>query len=60
MLGTDGSDIQTSWLQALDDANVEVLLSVDEEEERVRSSESIFEFEARTIDGELISLDKYR
>lgn len=39
---------------------VEVLPSTDEQEERIRSARSIFEFDARTIDGELVSLEKYR
>ena len=49
-----------AWLGALDDMGVEVLMSTDEQEEKVRSATSIFEFEAKTIDGELVSLDKYR
>lgn len=39
---------------------VEILPSTDEQEERIRSARSIFEFDARTIDGELVSLEKYR
>ena len=39
---------------------MEVLLSVEKEEERVRKATSIFEFEAETIDGEPMSLEQYR
>jgi hypothetical protein len=59
-IGTESSEVQVAWLGALDDMGVEVLMSTDEQEEKVRSATSIFEFEAKTIDGELVSLDKYR
>ena len=39
---------------------VEILMSTDEQEEKVRSAKSIFEFEAKTINGEVVSLEKYR
>jgi hypothetical protein len=60
VLGADSSDIQLSWLQTLDDLGAEVLPSTDEEEEKIRSAKSIFDFEAKTIDGETMSLEKYR
>ena len=44
----------------MEEFGTEVLPSVNEEEEKVRNAKSIFEFEARTIDGEVISLEKYR
>ena len=59
-IGTDSSETQLSWLQTLNELGVEVLRSTDEEEEKIRSAKSIFEFEAKTIDGELVSLEKYR
>lgn len=60
VLGADSSDIQLSWLQALENIGIEILQSINEQEEKVHSAKSIFEFEARTIDGELVSLEKYR
>ena len=59
-LGTESSEVQLLWLQNLSDMGVEVLPSTDEQEETIRSARSIFEFDARTIDGELVSLEKYR
>lgn len=39
---------------------MEILQSTNEQEEKIRSASSIFEFQAKTIDGEKISLEKYR
>ena len=39
---------------------MEVLSSTNEEEEQIRNATSIFEFQAKTIDGESVSLEKYR
>lgn len=60
VLGMDTSEIQLSWLQTLDEMGIEVLPSTNEEEEMVRNATSIFDFSAKTIDGETISLEKYR
>ena len=60
ILGADSSDVQLSWLQTLDDLGAEVMPSTNEEEEKIRNASSIFDFEARTIDGEMVSLEKYR
>ena len=39
---------------------MEVLPAVSEGEERVRQAQSIFDFEAKDIDGNTVSLDRYR
>jgi hypothetical protein len=60
VLGADSSDIQLAWLRTLDDLGMEVLPSTNEEEEQIQNATSIFEFQAKTIDGERVSLEKYR
>ena len=60
VFGADNGDTQLSWLRELNEAGVEVLSSAEEEEERVRNATSIFEFEAETINGALVSLEQYR
>lgn len=59
-LAADSSDTQLTWLRALEKAGVEILPGVNEAAEKIKNSSSIFEFEAKTIDGELVSLEKYR
>ncbi len=39
---------------------LEVLPSANEADDFIKNAASIFEFEAKTIDDELVSLDKYR
>ena len=59
-LSADSSETQFTWLQTLEKAGVEILPAANEEEERIKNATSIFDFEAKTIDGEPVSLDKYR
>ena len=60
VLSSDSRDIQSTWLQAFGEVGLEILQSTDERDEKVQNAKSIFEFEANTIDGELVSLEKYR
>lgn len=60
VLGTESSHTQLSWLRTFSDIGVEVLPSADEEEGKIRDAISIFEFEAKNIDGQLVQLEQYR
>jgi len=59
-LAADSSDTQFTWLMALQRAGLEVLPAINEDDDKIRNATSIFDFDAKTIDGEDISLDKYR
>ena len=59
-LAADSSDTQFTWIRLLANSGVEILPSADEEEERVRTAQSIFDFEAADIFGSMVSLRQYR
>ena len=58
-LAADSSDTQLTWLNALEGAGIEILPEADEMEDALKKATSIFDFEARSIDGELVKLNKY-
>ena len=39
---------------------LEVMMATNEVEDQVRNARSIFEFEAKDIDGNIVSLERYR
>ena len=49
-----------TWLNALERAGIDVLPEADEIDEMVKNAKSIFEFEAKDIDGMNIDLNRYR
>lgn len=59
-LAADSSETQFTWLRTLGQMGLEVLPSANEADDFIKNAASIFEFEAKTIDDELVSLDKYR
>lgn len=59
-LGADSSETQFTWLQAFSARGLEILPSVDEADEMVKNARSIFDFKATDIDGNVVSLDRYR
>ena len=59
-LGADSSETQLAWLQAFSEKGLEILPSADEADEMVKGARSIFDFEAKDIDGNVVSLDRYR
>ncbi len=59
-LAADSSDTQFTWLRALQEAGLVILPGINETEEKIRNATSIFDFEATSIDGETVSLNKYR
>lgn len=59
-MGADSSDTHLKWLGSLHEAGVRVLPEADEVEGLVKHAKSIFEFEAQSIDGDLVDLSRYR
>ena len=59
-LSADSGDTLLTWLRALEGAGLEVLPNTAEVDEQVKTAQSIFEFEAKDIDGNLVSLNQYR
>ena len=59
-LAADSSDTQFTWIRALEACGVEILPSADEEDDKVRNAQSIFDFEAVDIDGRTVPLRNYR
>ena len=60
MLAAGSSDVQLTWIRALADMGMEVLPATNEVDELVKNAQSIFEFEAKDIDGNPVSLNRYR
>ena len=59
-LAADSSETQLTWLQTLSGMGLQVLQAANELDDMIKNATSIFEFEAKTIDGDQISLDQYR
>ena len=59
-LAADSSETQFTWLQVLQSMGLEVMMATNEVEDHVRNARSIFEFEAKDIDGNVVSLERYR
>ena len=59
-LAASSSEIQFSWLQALQGAGLTVLPAANEVDDLVKNASSIFDFEVKNIDGQLVSLESYR
>ena len=59
-LAADSSETQFTWLQVLQSMGLEVMMATNEVEDQVRNARSIFEFEAKDIDGNVVSLERYR
>ena len=59
-LAADSSEVQFTWLHVLQSMGMEVMMAVNEVQDQVRNASSIFEFEAKDIDGNQVSLEKYR
>jgi len=59
-LGADSSETQFTWLRVLQSMGLEILPATNEVEDQVRNAHSIFEFEAKDIDGNVVSLERYR
>ena len=59
-LSADTSDMQFTWVSNLESSGVTLLPVLEDHEELVRNATSIFDFEAKDIDGNVVCLDKYR
>lgn len=59
-LAADSDDTRLTWLGALRDAGIEILPELEDTEELLRNAKSLFEFEAKSIDGEVVDLSRYR
>ena len=59
-LSADSSDVQLTWLRALETTDVQILPAAEEVEDLVKNAKSIYEFEAKDIDGNVVSLERYR
>ena len=59
-LAADSSETQFTWLQVLQSMGLEVMMATNEVEDQVRNARSIFEFEAKDVDGNVVSLERYR
>lgn len=59
-LAADSYETQFTWIRSLGSCGVDILPSIDEEDDLVRNATSIFDFEALDIEGKTIALDKYR
>lgn len=59
-LAADSSDTRLTWLSTLQEAGAEILPELDDTDDLVRNAKTIFEFEAKSIDGELVDLSRYR
>ena len=59
-LAASSSEIQFSWLRALQGAGLTVLPAANEIDDLVKNSSSIFDFEVKDIDGQLVQLERYR
>ena len=59
-LAAGSSDTQLAWLQAFQGAGLTVLPAANELDYLVKNATSIFDFEMKDIDGEMVSLERYR
>lgn len=59
-LSADTSDMQFTWVSSLESSGVTVLPLLEDQEDLVRKATSIFDFEVKDIDGNVVSLEKYR
>lgn len=59
-LSADSNDTQFTWIESFAACDVEILDSVEDEDEKIRNAVSIFEFEAVDIDGRTVPLSTYR
>lgn len=59
-LAADSSDTRLTWLTALQGAGIEILPEAEDANEMVQKATSIFDFEVKTIDGNLVDMSKYR
>ena len=59
-LAASSSETQFNWLRALQGAGLTVLPAANEVDDLVKNASSIFDFEAKDIDGQLVSLERYR
>lgn len=59
-LAADSDDTRLTWLGSLRDAGIEILPELEDTEELLKSAKSIFEFTAKSIDGQEVDLSRYR
>lgn len=59
-LAASSSDIQFNWLRTLQGAGLTVLPAANEVDDLVKNASSIFDFEVKDIDGQLVPLERYR
>lgn len=59
-LAASSSETQFNWLRALQGAGLTVLPAANEVDDLVKNASSIFDFEVKDIDGQLVSLERYR
>ena len=59
-LAADSDDTRLTWLGSLQDADIEILPELEDTQDLLKSAKSIFEFSAKSIDGEVVDLSRYR
>ena len=59
-LAASSSEIQFNWLRVLQGAGLTVLPAANEVDDLVKNASSIFDFEVKDSDGQLVPLERYR